>query len=347
MLGGGLPHILAQVSVSKDSSLKLSGVVEGYYVYDFGRPGNKVRDPFIFAHSKHNEISLNMGLVNLSYQKTDVRAELGLMAGTFPQYNQGGEEPLLQNVWQAYAGYQLRKNLWLDVGIFPSHIGAESGITADNPTLTRSLAAENSPYYLSGARLSYSSANEKWFLLGVVCNGWQNIQETLENSNKAIGFQAQFRPDSRITFNYSNFFSNELPDSDRRYRFFQDVYAQLDAGDQVSLLLLFDVGFQENDAQNGLDWWYSPTFVLHYKENDQVGMGLRIEYFSDPEYVVIPGTIVAAPFEVFSYSLNLDYEPVPQVMFRVEGRYFFGEDPVFINATNQNAAISTSLSVRF
>jgi hypothetical protein len=39
----------------------------------------------------------------------------------------------------------------------PSHIGFESVISADCWTLTRSLLAENSPYYETGMRLEATS----------------------------------------------------------------------------------------------------------------------------------------------------------------------------------------------
>lgn len=59
---------------------------------------------------------------------------------------------------------------WLDAGIYPSHIGLESAVGKDNRTLTRSLAAENSPYYESGARITYVTPNNAWTLCAHVLN---------------------------------------------------------------------------------------------------------------------------------------------------------------------------------
>ncbi|WP_050977486.1 outer membrane beta-barrel protein [Nitritalea halalkaliphila] len=65
--------------------------------------------------------------------------------------------------------------MWLDVGIMPSHIGFESAIGAVCDHLTRSLLAENSPYFLTGARLTYALHPQHTLVLWAT-NGWQNVQ---------------------------------------------------------------------------------------------------------------------------------------------------------------------------
>jgi hypothetical protein len=58
-------------------------------------------------------------------------------------------------------GQLRKKTLWLDAGIFGSHMGFESALSIDNPTLTKSFVAENSPYYWSGAKLTYHIGEKK------------------------------------------------------------------------------------------------------------------------------------------------------------------------------------------
>jgi hypothetical protein len=50
------------------------------------------------------------------------------MVGTYPQYNLASEQPLLKNIYEANIGVKISKkhNLWIDMGIMPSHIGFES-----------------------------------------------------------------------------------------------------------------------------------------------------------------------------------------------------------------------------
>ncbi len=73
--------------------------------------------------------------------------------------NYAAEPGILGNFYEGNVGIKLSENnnLWLDVGVFPSHIGFESAVGKDNWALTRSLNAENTPYFESGAKVSYTS----------------------------------------------------------------------------------------------------------------------------------------------------------------------------------------------
>ncbi|OQW43057.1 MAG: hypothetical protein A4S08_10190 [Proteobacteria bacterium SG_bin4] len=70
--------------------------------------------------------------------------------------NYAAEPGILGNLYEGNVGLKLSgsNNLWLDIGVFPSHIGFESAVGKDNWTLTRSLVAENTPYFESGAKIS-------------------------------------------------------------------------------------------------------------------------------------------------------------------------------------------------
>lgn len=143
-------------SQARQATLSVSGFLDMYYVSDFNQPENNTRPDFLFNHHRHNRINANLALLQLHFDQDKYRANLGLMAGTYSQRNLAHEPKLLRQVYAANIGVALnqRNDLWLEIGVLPSHIGFESAISADNPTLTRSLAAENSPYYLAGARLA-------------------------------------------------------------------------------------------------------------------------------------------------------------------------------------------------
>lgn len=101
-------------------------------------------------------------MAKVNYSKENIRGNFALMAGTYPQYNMSAEQGLLQNVYEANVGVKISKNhnLWIDAGIMPSHIGFESAIGKDCQTLTRSILAENSPYYEAGVKIGYTSESE-------------------------------------------------------------------------------------------------------------------------------------------------------------------------------------------
>lgn len=126
-----------------------SSFVDIFYAYDFNDPQSDYRQTFLYNHNRHNEFNLNLGMIKISTKHLKYRANIALHAGTYVNDNYATEPEALQNIYEGNAGLSLNKknNLWIDAGIFGSHIGFESAISKDNWTLTRSLHAENSPYY--------------------------------------------------------------------------------------------------------------------------------------------------------------------------------------------------------
>ncbi len=138
--------------------LNISGFADVFYVYDFNQPQGTERQAFLFNHNRHNEFNLNLGLVKLDVDHSKYRANFALQTGTYANDNYAAEPGLLKNIFEANIGISLnnKNNLWLDAGVLPSHIGFESAISMDNMTLSRSLSAENSPYFLTGAKLTFN-----------------------------------------------------------------------------------------------------------------------------------------------------------------------------------------------
>lgn len=168
--------LLAQTDST--TNFTVSGYVEAYYSHDFNQPVTNDRPSFIYSHNRHNEFNINLGFIKAAYASERVRGNLALMAGTYANANLAAEPATLRNIYEANARIKLSKtkNVWLDAGVFASHIGFESAISKDCWTLTRSLMAENSPYYETGVKIGYTSDNGKWFLSGLVLNGWQQIR---------------------------------------------------------------------------------------------------------------------------------------------------------------------------
>ena len=178
------------------SPVTFSGYVDVYYSYDFGKPEKHTKPGFIYSYNKSNEVTLNLGMAKVNYTKENVRGNFALMAGTYTQYNMATEQGLLKNVFEANVGVKIANdyNLWVDAGVMPSHIGFESAIGKDCMTLTRSVMAENSPYYETGVKIGYTSVSEEWYLAAMYLNGWQCIQKMEGNQTPAFGTQVTYKP---------------------------------------------------------------------------------------------------------------------------------------------------------
>src|SRR6476620_10805066 len=195
---------------TKNNPLTISGFLEVYYSYDFNKPVNNTKASFLYSFNRNNEVNINLGYIKAAYNTSRIRVNLALAAGTYMNANYAAESGVLKNIYEANAGVKLsaKSELWLDAGIFGSHIGFESAHSPDCWTLTRSIGAENSPYFETGVKLGYTTANSKWFVSGFLLNGWQRIQRVDGNTTPAFGAQVTFKPLDKVTLNYSNFIGN-------------------------------------------------------------------------------------------------------------------------------------------
>lgn len=151
----GSSQLLSAQSEERPTPLTISGYAEVYYQYDFSNPETNKRPGFIYSHNRNNEFNINLGYIKAAYTTERLRANLALAVGTYMNANYAAEPGVLKNSYEANVGFRLsaEHDLWLDAGILPSHIGSESAIGKDNWALTRSMMAENSPYFEMGARL--------------------------------------------------------------------------------------------------------------------------------------------------------------------------------------------------
>lgn len=342
-------QLMAQDSTG---SLTISGYAEAYYQYDFNKPSDNNRPGFIYSHNRHNEFNLNLGFIKASYSAERVRANLAIAAGTYMNANYAAEPGVLKNIYEANAGIKLskKKSFWLDAGIMPSHIGFESAVSKDCPTLTRSILAENSPYFEAGARLTYTSDNGKWLLSGMALNGWQRITRVERNQLMSWGTQVQYKPTEKLLLNYSTFLGTDKPDSARLYRVFHNLYGIFTLTDQWGLTLGLDAGTEEKTtAGNKVNTWFSPVVILKYAISEKWKLAGRYEYYQDKNGVII-ATGTPNGFQTNGYSVNLDHTPSGNVSVRLEARCLTAKDALFIKEdgfTKSTVSITSSIAVSF
>lgn len=332
--------------------LSISGYLETYYGYDFSNPENHSRPGFVYSHNRHNEINLNLGFVKMGYATEKVRANFALMAGSYANANLAAEPAVFKNIYEANAGVKIspKKNVWIDAGIFASHIGFESAIGRDCWTLTRSMLAENSPYFESGIKLSYTSDNGEWFVSGLFLNGWQRIQRIEGNNTPAVGHQLTWKPTANITLNSSSFVGSDTPDSVRQMRYFHNFYAQLQLLEKLGVIVGLDYGAQQISKESSdYNSWYSPVIIAKYSPSGKINLAIRAEYYNDEKGVII-NTGTSHGFQTYGYSINLDYAIAANIMWRIEGKGFTSRDKIFIledKPDNSNYTLISSLAISF
>jgi hypothetical protein len=341
-----------KIKAAFKGKLTFSGYAEAYYGYDFGKPKSGNRPDFIYSHNRHNEVNVNLIYAKLNYSATHLRANLALMYGTYANANLAAEPFPLRYIFEANIGIRLskKKDLWLDGGIFPSHIGFESAISRDCWTLTRSIMAENTPYFETGAKLSYTSDNGKLFASVLLLNGWQRIQRIKGNTLPSFGWQITYKPNTIFSLNSSTFFGANQPDTDRKMRYYHNFYGIIQPINQFGITVGMDFGAeQKNVSSKHYNLWYSPAIIVRYVPIAKVAMAARYEYYNDATGVVIS---TAAPngFQTHGVSANLDVNILKNLLWRIEGKGYFSKDEVFQlhgKPSSKNYAITTSLAMSF
>ena len=315
----------------KDSSKKFtfSGYGELYYSYDFSKPINFEKPDYNYNYKKHYQLNVNLAFAKASYQTTRFRSNLAIMAGNYATYNLSNEPNWARPIFEANIGYKIVKqhNLWVDAGIMPSHLGFESAVGGDCWTLTRSILAENSPYFETGVRVNYTNKKENVVLAFYVLNGWQKIALSKFNAKPSFGIQVNYKPNSAITLNYSNFIGSAKPDSLQAFRIFHNLYAIYDASPNLSFIIGLDVG-TEKIVGTKPAVWYTPVFISKISLHQKHRLAGRLEFYSDPKQVIIQ-TGTANGYQTWGASVNYDYQITPKVLLRAEVKTYQSKDAIF------------------
>ena len=132
--------------------------------------------------------------------------------------------------------------------------------------------------------------------------------------------------------------------------YFNNFYMLFKLADKVNIHSGFDIGVQQK-SKGSSDYasWYSPVIIAQYAATSKIHLATRYEYYSDRDGVII-ATGTSNGFQTHGYSVNFDYLPADNIMFRIEARSLNSKDDVFMknaNPTNNNVFLTTALAISF
>lgn len=342
------------VFFSLRENVQITAYIELYAAVDDDDNNKHQRPYFLYNNTRTGELALNLGIVKAAWANKRMRGNVALMTGTYAERNLATESKVFQHVYESNVGLKLssKKEVWLDMGILNSHIGLESAIGKDNPTLTRSICAENSPYYETGIKLSSRSTSEKWNLAFLVMNGWQRIYKLDGNYYPALGMQVNFKPNEKLQLNYSNYFGDESPDEDFGPRFFNDFYIVYAPSKKLSFQGAFDAGIQPDfsDDKWPMQYWYGWFGIVRVGLTDKLFIAGRVEQYNDPGEIIVSNNYDDG-LVTLGYSFNVDYAFYQDVLLRLEARRFEGKGDTFENRNGDSQktynGLTACLSVAF
>jgi len=332
------------------SRLTLEGYVDAYFAYDLSGPGDDRM--YFVSHARHKEFNVNLAYLSLKYSSERARAVFTPGFGTYMSSNYAAEPGTVRNLVEAYAGVKLfkKKDIWIDAGVMASPFTNEMTISYDQLLLTRSLAPEFVPYYLSGAKLTLPLDSQLTLYLYAV-NGWQQIYD--QNETPSAIAQFEYKPSDEVTINLNGYYGDERSPAfpDYRDRMFFDVYVLYNPSERWNFSVSGYMGKQEARSGNALvmsSWWQANA-QMRYAFSKRHSLAFRGEYFSDPGEVMAFSPVIG--FDCGSASLGYNLAFAEKALFRIEGRYFHSSDRVFRTENafvqNYNFVLTAGLAAKF
>lgn len=313
--------------------LKITGCVDVYYGHDLGQTASTDR-PYASSSARLHEITINLAYISFKYENENVRFLFAPAFGTYINTNNVQEPGSLKNILEANGGIRLSKkrDIWLDAGIFGAPYTNETALSKDQIMYTRSLAAENSPYYLSGVRLTYPLSKKVNGYLYLI-NGWQQMAD--KNKPLSIGTQIEYRPTNKVLVNWSTYMGSEQTTATPCYRkrFFNDLYIICKPTKKITLTSCVSFGWQEvkDSITKDLSYhkWWQINVMGKYQFTPKISLAGRLEYFEDMDEVVILPANSTPFFSTYGSSLCFDYKIGRNALLRLEGRNYFAAEKVF------------------
>lgn len=323
--------IFAKAQQKDSLALQLFGEVYASSIPN--KPFNKTRPGFHYNYTKANNVGLNMALGRVHYSTKRFRTNFGMMAGDYASANLADEPAWTRNFYEANAGYKITNSqeIWVDVGLLPSHIGIESAIGKDNFTATRSIVADNSPYYETGVRFSYLPS-EKWYFAILTTTGWQNITIPKQQEGTSWGLQVTYKPTSVFTLNHSSSIGNVVTGLRNATRIYFNHYASIAVSKRTNLTMGWDLGLQSDTLNiERTNIWNGWLVLCRYAIKPEAFYAtVRYERFIDKSNVLFYINEPAyQAFNLHHTSLNIDWHPAKGFLLRAEANYQAAPSPLF------------------
>lgn len=331
--------------------------IDTYYLHNNNSPKSTERK-YTTQAVRNGEFNLNLVHLDAKVTEEKYRGRLAIQAGTSVNTNYSNElsndissnQASVKNIQEAFVGFKLTSNIWLDCGIFFGNIGRESWISQANWNYTRAFALDYVPYYSSGARLTYEITDKLSIQLQIL-NGWQVITDN--NRDKSFGSQIKYSFSPKLTLTVNQYLGNDAPSNEsRQLRLYNNTIFEWDILDFLSFAGQFDIGAQR--AKNSLIYelwnkeilansmigdyrdapgnayrqWYQGTFWIKINLNPDFRLSFRVERMYDPLQVVAI-TNTKNGFISNAYTATLDILSYDPGLIRLEYVYRRSADSIF------------------
>lgn len=241
-------------------------LVDLYYSNTLRKSDDAYHSPLFQNYNALGQLGVNQIILGFQLKSKYYSANLGLHSGTYLADAYSEEPEILRYIRYADIGFSLTKtgNLWLNAGIFKAPYGIESPVPTNNWTLTYPIISSESPFYQTGARLSWSGW-KNWQLAIWVLNGWGRIKKVVHNSLPAWNLSIEYNKPKKFELTYNNFIGTDDPDSSRRMRYYQEMHGIFTLNNSWSIAFMLAFGMQQQYKNaSTYDYWSGGEIVARY-----------------------------------------------------------------------------------
>lgn len=284
--------------------------------------GRKEQESFYYNHYSLRSPKINYAQVLFEKRLNTWQFQLGIHDGIYVNRNYADQPLLSKLLSHANIQYTAQKvpGLKIMAGIFPSHIGFESARADANLTASRSMLAENSPYYESGIQCQYQSLDQKWKLGIYLLTGWQQARVVLPAEHWSLGWSSQYNLQDTWTINY-NGFSGYTTTGVNEMRSYHNFYSQISRA-KWSFIAGFDYGTAR--IKNVDHQWFSPVAIGQFISNKNWKAAIRYEYMQVPSsaFLLIDQSTIYDRRSAI--SANIDFTTSKNWLWRLEYKQAWG-----------------------
>jgi hypothetical protein len=301
--------ICSSLSAQDSTNVSFEGYAEVYYG---AQQSTATQRPDFLDNHTVNGLAVNIAWLKWTVDHNRWRIVAAPMIGTYVNSNLDNEPNAVQHLYEASIGYRLGggANSRIDAGVMPSHIGLESNFGRNNLNLTRSLLAENTPYYECGVRWSGTTENGlSWAVL--VLNGWQRIAVADDQIRPNFGMQLQHDNKKGRVLNYSNY----LGSINGRYSVYHNFYAT----QKIASNWFINAEFNYEAMERSKDFIGGSLALGKQLFHDWTVAG-RIEQVRDVNNTYFATRTTPAQINPGGWSANIDYQPHKAIKCRIEAR---------------------------
>jgi Putative beta-barrel porin-2, OmpL-like. bbp2 len=346
----------ASAAPSAFDSVSITGLVDGYYGFNFQHPHSAVASVpagssgdeltgFSAFTAPTNALTLNMAELTIA-KAPDTTSRLGFDLGmgygnaiNVVNSTEPGGLGFDQYVKEAYLSYlaPIGKGLQLDFGKFVTPAGAEVIESNGNWNYSRGILFTYAiPFYHFGLRAKYAF-NDKVSLTGFLMNGWNSVVDN--NTGKTGGFSLGLTPNKKwgITENY--LVGAEQPNDNSDVRHLSDTVVTFNPTGKLSLMANFDYGHDHLPGATGGVWWSGVAGYLRYAFTDQYAFAGRYEFYDDHD-----GFTTGAAQDLNEFTLTFERTFAKHLISRLEFRRDMSNQPSMLRGstptTDQNTVLA-------